>query len=129
MTGKRIADDIPPGVKLRHTFEGHTGKINRIAWSPDGEQFAFVVFRQEKTNIFVANADGSEPRQLTNYPGYDFDPQWSPDGEWIVFESSRDGNLDIYIVAADYIETDDNPPRRLTTHEAMDMRPIWRPSP
>ena len=32
--------DLPPGVKLLHTLPGHTGQIERIAWSPDGRMLA-----------------------------------------------------------------------------------------
>jgi WD40 repeat protein/class 3 adenylate cyclase/GTPase SAR1 family protein len=31
---------LPPGVKLVRTLRGHTGRIGRIAWSPDGRMLA-----------------------------------------------------------------------------------------
>jgi Tol biopolymer transport system component len=31
--------------------------------------------------IFVMNADGSSPRQVTHNRTGDFDPGWSPDGQ------------------------------------------------
>lgn len=41
-------------------------------------------------DIWVMNADGSDPRQLTRSgPGTDFDPSWSADGTEIVFRTSR----------------------------------------
>src|SRR5258708_17145905 len=41
----RRADDevrkkLPPGVKLLRTLRGHTDRIGRIAWSPDGRMLA-----------------------------------------------------------------------------------------
>ena len=34
------AEKIPRGFTLRHTLRGHTDKISRIAWSPDGKKLA-----------------------------------------------------------------------------------------
>src|ERR1700683_5441814 len=31
---------LPAGVKLLHTLRGHTERIGRIAWSPDGRMLA-----------------------------------------------------------------------------------------
>src|SRR5437016_3187788 len=31
---------IPMGFKLRHTLRGHTGAINRLSWSPNGQMLA-----------------------------------------------------------------------------------------
>jgi Tol biopolymer transport system component len=54
------------------------------AWSPDGTRVAFV----RDFEIWVMNADGSEPRQLTAGPPEDFldsKPVWAPDGARISF--------------------------------------------
>ena len=64
------------------------------AWSPDGE---WVVYRDSTRGmnvddeIFIARADGSERRNLTNDPANDWGPDWSPDGTTIVFNSDRGG--------------------------------------
>ncbi|MCI0449944.1 MAG: DPP IV N-terminal domain-containing protein, partial [Chlorobi bacterium] len=51
------------------------------AWSPDGGMVAFY----RKPDVYVANADGSAPRRLTE----GWDPSWSPDGNWIAFTSRK----------------------------------------
>ena len=55
----------------------------------------------ESFDLFVANADGSDLRQLTDTPGYDAEATVSPDGKKIVFTSLRGGDLDIYVMDID----------------------------
>ncbi len=52
-------------------------------------------------DIVVANADGSQLKNLTESPAREFDPVWSPDGTAISFVSDRDGGLDLYVMMAD----------------------------
>ncbi|NIU17720.1 MAG: peptidase M28, partial [Actinobacteria bacterium] len=46
-------------------------------------------------DVFVANADGSNLRQLTTEDGYDAEATVSPVGDRIVFTSVRNGDLDL----------------------------------
>ena len=52
-------------------------------------------------DIFTANPDGSNLKQLTYTPGYDAEATISLDGKKIVFTSLRHGDLDIYSMDAD----------------------------
>ena len=52
-------------------------------------------------DIFTANPDGSNLKQLTSTPGYDAEATISLDGKKITFTSVRNGDLDIYIMDAD----------------------------
>ena len=88
----KVADD-PAGSE----FDG--------AWSPDGE---WVVYRDstrginDDDEVFIARADGSERRNLTNDPANDWGPDWSPDGSTIAFNSDRGGGrLRGYLVDPD----------------------------
>ena len=56
-----------------------SGKERRYSWDYD-----------EAMDIFSANRDGSNLKQLTNTPGYDAEASYSPDGKYIVFCSLRD---------------------------------------
>lgn len=52
-------------------------------------------------DIFKANADGSNLRQLTNTPGYDAEGTVCPLDGSIIFTSVRDGDLELYRMDAD----------------------------
>jgi Tol biopolymer transport system component len=73
------------------------------AWSPDGSRIAFTSDRDGSLDIFVMNADGSGPVNLTpGESGWDAGPDWSPDGSKIVFSSDRAGpDWDIWVMNAD----------------------------
>ncbi|KAJ5448074.1 WD40-like Beta Propeller [Penicillium cf. griseofulvum] len=55
------------------------------------------------SELYIANADGTDERPLLKTPGYDYHADFSPDGEWISFTSERngDGNSDIWRVRPD----------------------------
>jgi len=56
-------------------------------FSPDGKHIAFVSDRTGASNLWVADADGTHPRQLSRTEGFGFDyvsPSWSPDGSAIL---------------------------------------------
>ncbi len=71
----------------------------RPAISPDGKLFAWQTNMkggEDGDEIFVANIDGSNPRDVTNAKGNDGHPWFSRDGKWIVFESDRTGRMEIW---------------------------------
>jgi serine/threonine protein kinase/Tol biopolymer transport system component len=92
-------------------------------FSPDGRFVAFASARTGGTSeIWIAHADGSNPRQLTDRVGaYQGTPRWSPDGRWIAFDSrGHDGTAHVWIV-----EATGGPPRRLTADSHAENVPAW----
>jgi pimeloyl-ACP methyl ester carboxylesterase len=88
---------------------GPCGKI-AFATVPDGIQ----------SDIYVMNADGSNPTNLTNNGANDFYPSFSGDGSKIAFTSTRDGNNEIYAMNADGSNQ-----TRLTNNAADDYYPSF----
>ena len=61
-------------------------------WSPDGKRICFMSDREGTTNLWVANADGSNVRRLNRTPDVCYMPSWqvTPRGERIVFGKHGD---------------------------------------
>jgi len=72
------------GTGQRSIVAKYSGLNTAPAVSPDGTRLAMVLSRSGKPNIWVANADGSDPKKLTS-TSEDSSPCWSPDGQWICF--------------------------------------------
>jgi Tol biopolymer transport system component len=111
-TGERR--DAIPGEQLPHLG----------AWSPDGKHIGYMVVNHGRTTIWVADADGSNPRQLTS-EGFESASQpwtnmWSPDSKEIVYESTRTGNEDLWVVPID-----GGKPRQLTHDVRKDLHASW----
>ena len=106
------------------------GFDNKPSWSPDGKRIAFASARDGHINahgfpsfeIYVMDADGSDPQRLTENPNQDEFPSWSPDGKRIAFASTRDGNYEIYVMDADGSDS-----QRLTENPMVDRDPSWSP--
>lgn len=73
-------------------------------------------------DIYVANADGSDPKVLAASDGYDAEATISPDGKQVVFTSSRDGDLELYVMNADGSNV-----RRLTFDKGYDGGAFFSP--
>ena len=69
--------------------------------SLNGEKIAFMSRRTGNWEIYVVNADGSNPQRLTDNPADDGLPAWSPDGNLIAFVTNRDGNWAIWATTLD----------------------------
>jgi TolB protein len=96
-------------------------------WSPDGTKIAFTSNRTGDFEIFVMNADGTNPLNLSNDPGRsNFGPAWSPDGSRIAFTSNpgatvgTGGDDEIFVM-----NTDGSSLVNLTNHTADDFWPSW----
>ncbi len=106
-----------PPVKLISSTQEDSGP----QYSPDGKRIVFASRRSGSFEIWVCDAEGSNPRQLTNIGGpLTGTPRWSPDGRQIAFDSWIEGNADIYV-----INSDGGKPRRLTYDADEDITPSW----
>ena len=59
-------------------------------WSPDGSMIVYSYIGGPE-NLYIANADGTNARDLVVRSERDFRPEWAPDGSHIIFTSVVDG--------------------------------------
>jgi Tol biopolymer transport system component len=101
-------------------------------WSPNGKLIAYSrkqyisaqgFIENPDWNIFIMNADGSKPVQLTNDLANELEPAWSPDSAKIAFVSDSNGkNADVYVMNADGSNI-----TQLTNDSSNEFGPSWSP--
>ena len=143
---RQVREDI-----LTHTdiFVMNAGGTNRInltrnlqafnndpSWSPDGNKIANSAYSNvdragpgnAHIDIFVMNADGTQPRRLTEDAPVNIQPSWSSDGKRIVFmRQTHDDPItaDIYVMNADGTGL----VNLIQTPGVSEFNPSWKPTP
>lgn len=71
------------------------------SWSPDGTHIAYHSNGRGTYDLYIMNADGSQPHPLSvSVRSQAFNeamPQWSPDGQYIGFHSNIGGYYNLYV--------------------------------
>ena len=122
--------DRPTRVDPPPPVESALG-ANSLEWSfqpqfsPDGRRIVFGSTRSGTYELWVADADGGRPAQLTSMGGPHLgSPRWSPDGRRIAFTAWPEGRAGLYLV-----EAGGGVPVALTPAPAQDaageMAPSW----
>jgi TolB protein len=110
------------GVNPR-TVAQSTEPIMSPAWSPDGQNLAYVSFEGRAAAIFVQILRTGERRRVSARAGINGAPAWSPDGRRLALTlSHKDGNLDVYVLGLN-----DQVLTRLTDDNGIDTEPAWSP--
>src|SRR5690606_11264572 len=99
--GNEPPSPMPPGAAplAPAPLTSYPGRESMVAFSPDGERFAFV-WTQEQPDLFVRAVDSPEPLRLTDDPARERSPVWSPDGASIAFVRTSGGDCGVFIMPA-----------------------------
>jgi len=91
-------------------------------FTQDGKIVFHSEYENKKSEISIADIDGSNIIHLTNNEADEWHPEISPDGKHIAFMSNRDGNHEIYVM-----DIDGSNQKRLTNSNAAEWYPSWSP--
>ena len=102
-----------------------SGGVNTFpVMSPDARKIAYrKIIGDMNSEVFVANADGSNPQNLTRHWTFEGWPAWSPDGKTIAYAGNR-GNAGYQIFLMD---ADGGNPRLVAATEGRGTSPKWAP--
>lgn len=123
------ADGSNP-TRLTHTDNLFSGTGN---WSPDGTKIAYFsgdligCGGEDCYEIYIMNADGSNPVRLTFDNQTDFLPKWSPDGTQLVYFKRFGAYYGWYDYEIYTINIDGSNETRLTYYPGEDAYPSWEP--
>lgn len=84
------------GTNLQQLTRLEDLTLDMPRWSPQGDRIAFV----HASDIYVIQAHGGTPVQITESKAEDTVPSWSLDGQWIYFGSNRSGVWQVWRVSA-----------------------------
>ncbi|HEX4933080.1 MAG TPA: hypothetical protein VFV33_07880, partial [Gemmatimonadaceae bacterium] len=88
------------------------------AWSPDGTELVYAM----RGTLWRQRLGDSLAVQLTDAPGYDYQPDWSPDGRWIAFARYTGRAIQLCLLdVASGVE------RVLVDDGAVNVEPRWSP--
>jgi len=109
------SQDAPPSVPQR--FISSTRGDRNPAYSFNGKEIGFLSGRSGSTQIWIADAGGTQAFQLTSLDSSPLFPQWSPDGQRFLFHRRIGGQ------AADLftISVNGGQPKRLTSDPSEDL--------
>jgi TolB protein len=83
-------------------FPRYRGTNSSPAWSPDGEELAFMSSQGGDPEVYVSDSGGAHLRRITFAAGVSTSPAWNPKtGKQIVFVSDRGGEPVLYMANSD----------------------------
>lgn len=102
--------------------------ITRYLYKPQYNEGLTRFNDNRRTHIFVVDAAGGPPRQLTTGNHYEHSIDWSPKGDEILFVSNREPNEDQFFNYDIFaLKVGDGSIRRLTATESAEYEPQWSP--
>ncbi|MGL4860252.1 MAG: Tol-Pal system beta propeller repeat protein TolB [Enterobacteriaceae bacterium] len=92
------------------------------AWSPDGNQLAYVTFESGKSALVIQTLANGAIRHVASFPRHNGAPAFSPDGSKLAFALSKTGSLNLYVMdlASGNIS-------QVTNERSNNTEPTWYP--
>ena len=111
--------DLPHPYYFREMYLPQlTSGPSSVAWSPDSKEVVYSM----AGSLWRQKIDSSAAEQLTDGPGYDYQPDWSPDGKSVVFLSYQKDAMELWLLDLTSGKT-----QQLTYEGAVNVEPRWSP--
>ncbi len=136
-TGQRRGKDVMyiMDVARRRVIRRIEPPVDQVlnpSFSPDNQRVLFSGLSGGQTDLWVANIDGSNPRQLMQDMHGDAHAQWSPDGRTIAFASDRGPDTDFSVLRfgkyhISLLDVETGAIRVIPNQEGININPQWAP--
>jgi len=111
--------DLPHPYYFREMYLPQlTSGPSSVAWSPDSKEVVYSM----AGSLWRQRIDSNEAQQLTDGPGYDYQPDWSPDGKSVVYLSYQKDAMELWLLDLASGKT-----QQLTHEGAVNVEPRWSP--
>ena len=111
--------DLPHAYYYRELYLPQlTSGPSSLSWSPDSKSLMYSM----AGSIWRQSLDSAEPEQLTDGPGYDYQPDWAPDGKSAVYVKYQKDAMELWLLDLATKKT-----AQLTSGGAVNVEPRWSP--
>lgn len=111
--------DLPHPYYFREMYLPQlTSGPSSVAWSPDSKEVVYSM----AGSLWRQKIDSTEAIQLTDGPGYDYQPDWSPDGKRVIYVSYQKDALELWL-----LDLSSGKSVELTNGGAVNVEPRWSP--
>jgi TolB protein len=111
--------DLPHPYYFREMYLPQlTSGPSSVAWSPDSRELVYSM----AGSLWRQKLDSKTAHQLTDGPGYDYQPDWSPDGKSVVYVSYQKDAMELWLLDVETGKT-----QQLTSGGAVNVEPRWSP--
>ncbi|GAC1626684.1 MAG: hypothetical protein NVS9B13_23180 [Candidatus Acidiferrum sp.] len=96
-----------------------TSGASAVAWAPDSKEVVYSM----AGSLWRQKLGSETAQQLTDGPGYDYQPDWSPDGKSIIYDSYQKDAVELWL-----LDLATGKALQLTRGGAVNVEPRWSPN-